>query len=89
MTHSDAKKQLLFCGLGHILQIGKVLNELLGYKQVAHVGIKREWPELNITFDPAQPIACYPEDSPSFLQEDLYDIIKADDPERFAPGAFS
>jgi hypothetical protein len=89
VTHSDVKKQLLFCGDDHILQIGKVLKDLLGYKQVAHVGIERKCPELNITFDPTQPINFGPLENLQPLEEDLYDIIKADDPERFSAGSFS
>jgi hypothetical protein len=90
VTHPDIKKQLLFCGAGHIEQVGSVLKKLLGYKQVAHVGAALECPELTITFDPAQQInyssgkvSCFE------LKEDLYDIIKSDDPERFSAGSFS
>jgi hypothetical protein len=90
ITHSDVKKQLLFCGAWHIQQVGRVLKESLGYEQIAHVGVAREYPESNVTFDPTQPIVLSSGKMADCveLEEDLYDIIQSDNPEKFKPGSF-
>lgn len=84
------KKILLFCGGLHIYQIGKILERLLHYKKVAHVGVVKEYPYEKITFDPSQAdtmnhmtyLYCL-----ARLQE--LELIGAEEPERFSSGSFS
>ena len=82
------KKIILFCGAAHVCQIGMVLENLLGYKKVAHVGIAKQYEHPTITFDPSLSFKIDVSDFSS-LEEKDYELILAEDPERFAAGSYS
>jgi len=89
VTHCAIKKILLFCGGVHTYQIGKVLERLLHYKKVAHVGVTKEYPYRPLTFNPAQEVNTAVMTDLTSLGTQELELIGANEPERFASGSFS
>ena len=85
ITHKDTKKIILFLGSGHTYNIGIILERLLGYRKIAHVGKHVEYPLLEISFDklssdakPKKTTIMRP------LETHEFKIIGADDPEKLS-----
>jgi len=90
VVNSAVKKILIFCGGAHIYNIGIVLERLLHYTKVAHLGDLKEYPYKKITFDPSQDyLKDYKSYTTCLATTDQLELIGADEPERFSSGSYS